>query len=1123
MNNIKKIDQMQTQQVAVLELFKLASKAETLQEKLTRLKDRNKSGKKIETEHSSLYSDLTEKWQSILAGSDADDRLSKRLDWSGWSKHDLRNALAEDATQIAEGSCKDLPEWALTINEISKAVKNEFNSHMPSQEYCEQGALPFALLINPVVVHAVNELRFQMQRSEADICRYLDKSASNDLAFWLQRNLSDHCQHVLFEMFAKHRPLINNLLLKMNEPADCALSFELYSSFIYKHGITGLTKVFDEYPVLARIIAVLVKNWIDFISEFIQRLEKDWDKLAALVGFDAEAEQIKHITCGLSDAHHNGRSVMALTLGNGTRFIYKPRDLSLDQQVREFSKWITKGTNCHLDLPEVLNGDGYGWMTYAARSSKQIPPQDNVYWKNAGALLGLFYFLNGTDGHSENIVTTDDCPVLVDSEAMFFSGHAINGEKPASINADTIRNWATKVQHTSLLPHWSAVGQYGQIGDNSAFGALFSHPLAPRSSRASKGGATEYWTNINSDQMKPAHWASKPADSNLNETSDMNSQLSVKSSGITSDIINAVADGFEEIYDRVLSNLEDARAQLELFNNLQTRFIHRPTRAYDLVYKDMMQPTSLVSGLEFGLRMETLLRISLEEDECPKNWMFFADAIKQMTALDIPYQYVSANDCKIYSAFTGAPLDTTWESGLDAAQHKINRLSQSDLNEQLQQIIASFEIRQASNSHKTRSPVIHENGGEVLNEGSDELILKGVLAIAEEIKSRAIEHEDGISWITPEHFSLTGHLTPEQASLDLFSGTCGTAIFLAAVDRHLNSSQYELLWTSALQPFKNLTQNSGHAAMLATKGFGISGGVGGMFYTLALLNQIAKGEQFNWISESAEILLNEITDELISKDSTYDLIGGTSAIILGLVALYHSTGNRKAILTAVSCAEHLLKNYEPIFNPLCEGGQPWLCGMSHGASGIALALGKLWQITGDERLKSATYQALDFEDRFYREETNNWRDLRKKTDSQMNSWCHGAVGIALARLGLIEAGLEDGDGRLEKDLKRAMAWSEKSFDTYVDHPCCGATGLYETMIEKSRVEKSIDPLQQAKRIALKAIVHPAQQQSLRLYHWEHDQLFEPGFFQGYAGIGYGLLRLLNPAQHPSVLTFNIQK
>ena len=68
-------------------------------------------------------------------------------------------------------------------------------------------------------------------------------------------------------------------------------------------------------------------------------------------------------------------------------------------------------------------------------------------------------------------------------------------------------------------------------------------------------------------------------------------------------------------------------------------------------------------------------------------------------------------------------------------------------------------------------------------------------------------------------------------------------------------------------------------------------------------------------------------------------------------------------------------------------------------AGIALALQRLFEATGEPRWANLANRALAYERALFSEPDDNWQDVRFDRDAHgFFAWCHGAPGIGLARL-----------------------------------------------------------------------------------------------------------------------------
>jgi len=124
--------------------------------------------------------------------------------------------------------------------------------------------------------------------------------------------------------------------------------------------------------------------------------------------------------------------------------------------------------------------------------------------------------------------------------------------------------------------------------------------------------------------------------------------------------------------------------------------------------------------------------------------------------------------------------------------------------------------------------------------------------------------------------------------------------------------------------------------------------------------------------------------------------------------------------------------------------------MSHGAAGFAYALKALFAATGRAEFLTAASECVAFENSSYDTERNNWPDLRGAADAAWPcQWCHGAVGIGLARLAMAKHGGVD-TNLLREDIRRALVGVERAWPNAVDTLCCGTMGTIEFLYEVGR-------------------------------------------------------------------------
>ena len=132
----------------------------------------------------------------------------------------------------------------------------------------------------------------------------------------------------------------------------------------------------------------------------------------------------------------------------------------------------------------------------------------------------------------------------------------------------------------------------------------------------------------------------------------------------------------------------------------------------------------------------------------------------------------------------------------------------------------------------------------------------------------------------------------------------------------------------------------------------------------------------------------------------------------------------------------------------------------------------------------------------------------------MVSWCHGAPGIGLARLGSLE--ILDTE-EIRQDAEVALQTTHKYGLQGVDHLCCGNFGQIEVLLVAAKTLGREELFKTAHLQASVVMALAEQKGAYKLFGNLPASVFSPSFFQGTAGIGYGLLRLAYPKILPSVL------
>lgn len=402
----------------------------------------------------------------------------------------------------------------------------------------------------------------------------------------------------------------------------------------------------------------------------------------------------------------------------------------------------------------------------------------------------------------------------------------------------------------------------------------------------------------------------------------------------------------------------------------------------------------------------------------------------------------------------------------------------------------------------------------------DSKILTVALDIAKHLIESAIWHEDRCTWIGAMPEEGPGglpRLTYRTCGPDLYAGTAGIGLFLAELAPWVHDERVPLTARAALR------HSLAHARTArAALGHGLYSGTVGLAYALARASRTLNDPQL--LKDAHEIADSIAIAHAKEAPVECDVMSGLAGSSIGLLSLARLLDRADLIEGALRCAEDILERAQSRDGGLCwpsatVAGAPALLGFSHGASGIAWALLEASRIVQDSRYKRAATQAFNYERQHYDARMRNWPDLRNTHPTQRSFaifWCHGAPGMALARLRAMELGAPE---ELQREAHAALATTAAFVRLSLgadrsDYSLChGLCGNAEVLREGARLLQAEDA-----GLAQSVAERGALEFAANIAAWPCGIPggSTPGLFLGLAGIGHFYLRLARPAT-PSML------
>ena len=392
--------------------------------------------------------------------------------------------------------------------------------------------------------------------------------------------------------------------------------------------------------------------------------------------------------------------------------------------------------------------------------------------------------------------------------------------------------------------------------------------------------------------------------------------------------------------------------------------------------------------------------------------------------------------------------------------------------------------------------------------GEEERLLEAARALGDGLVRDAVWWDGRCTWLgdAVEQDEGDWRVVHRTCGGDLYAGTSGVGVFLARLAEHTGDEGHRTAAVGAVR----------QALAGADGGLSLYAGATGIAWAAAEVGRATGADE---LVEHAAELTGRIAARAPAEVGADDLVGGRAGVALGLLDLDRQLGVPAARAAALDLGEQLVavaqRDASGLSWPLgAPPGEPGLCGLGHGASGIVHALLELRAAGGDAALGAAATSAAAYERAWLSPAQANWPDLRGldragvangTLPAYSSFWCHGAVGIGLARLRAweltgAERDLADAGIALQaatRDARALVASADPSL-------CHGIAGLAELFLYAGEVLDRPEHSAVGRRLA--ATIVDARE---RTGTWGSGVLGggeAPGLMVGLAGLGCVLLR-----------------
>lgn len=844
----------------------------------------------------------------------------------------------------------------------------------------------------------------------------------------------------------------------------------------------------NDYPVLQERLQDVAFQQAEVVAEFVERLCQDEADLRNLMTVSPGPLLPVRFQFSEGDLHNNGRAVIIVEFSREQRLVYKPRNLAIENAFYDLlSELNTEVEEVNFRLCRFICRENYGWAEYIDASPCQSVGECSTFYTKVGGLLAIVHLLGGFDLHNENIIAAGPDPVLIDLETLFhsFKNGSYQGRDDPYLQAveyPAVEALLSSVMTTLMLPQHSRDENVSGIGGKNSAGQVARRYNYERNSiDYIEIGQKQFFhrPQLNGDYVEPSAFSDE------------------------------IISGFDAVYRAFMSSPQRWASDDGALGKMQkapARIVLRDTQIYTSLIEQSYHPTLLQDP---SARWMHFLNLWAHAKEVPTTVPLVTQELQQMYQDDVPYFWHYPEDTKVYSTEGKCTAYQFDASGFACVLKRLFGLSEKDLR--IQKWIIAGAIERGIRGEKRRLPV-----GQPAPVTQQEL-QKALALTHAQIIDAAFENETMLDWLT---VTPTPSETLELSPLDitLYNGVAGMLMYFAWYVQYTGDTEAKRHRDKLICNLKTQLKTDWNNFELP----GAMNGLGGVAYIYGHLAVLIDDPAY---FDEGEEILQRALDLQRADPGFFDLIGGSAGLILVALSLYESSARPAFLEQAKQFCDVLFASVRTD-----EHGSYWagtdderpLTGLSHGYSGIALALASLNRYAPDPRLQDMVTHLLRREALDYVPSRKNWLDWRYVNLNQarddaahfQHHWCNGSAGIGLTRLRLCELGWK-GEEVIE-DI-RSAAISTYAGGLRLNHSLCHGDFGNLDFLEQAAKRLDDESLQQT----VNEILGESCRDIIggKIFGGASRRVTPPDLMTGLSGVAWGLMRQLSPDAIPDILRF----
>ncbi|WP_175475312.1 type 2 lanthipeptide synthetase LanM [Butyrivibrio sp. ob235] len=822
-------------------------------------------------------------------------------------------------------------------------------------------------------------------------------------------------------------------------------------------------EIYLKYPVLyirlKKVLCGIKKN----VIEIYTALRDCRDEIAYT--FDIDVSTLAGISFGGGDTHNGGRTVAVLTFEGGCRLVYKPRNMYPEKAFSRccelLNNWLR---DYELINPGLVVRENYGFQEFMKAHECKTEGEVHGYYHRIGRVMGLFYILDTTDIHAENIIPYGEYPIFIDLESLILAPRKREGEQKGSLAYNVNKKFEHSVFTSNLLP---CVFKGSTIDfDISGLGAYAGQKSGKLKCLKLIDAGTD---NIHYDEV-------------YYETEDMENAVRLNGKNVDySEYLADIEEGYEEAYEALMANKDYLIKILpELFRDGDYRQILKGTFVYARFMKAAIHPKYCVSRDKTRGLLELI---------SPTKTYLAESEIDQMINNDVPYFYTKYDDRSLYAEKGVVENDFFDQSIVDKITANLKSLCDDDKKRQLDFIHNAVKIKTGDvmkNSSVSPDKIVRDEKADLLSE------------IVLAIKRNALwdENEKVCSFVD---VNMGEQPYVEGMNYTLYDGT-GLILFLFAYALHTQKIEDIKFAKAALAGMEELAPLEKVAVSSS-----VFGGFFGYIYLYYNLYRLTQDKRYY---ESYKRAIERVYNYNVEAETGFDVISGVTGAIIVLTNIYKYEEDERLKI--------LIDKYTSFLIGKVSDQKGLWTGFSHGYAGFQYAFIKAFEVTKNMKYMKYAERMEQKEDSFFVDSENNWLDLRDDEKNCCTFWCHGAPGILLGRSYFMEKTLFiNRHGKSLDNIIRHLNLNDRSI--FNDSLCHGRVGNLDALYTIAMNTENEELLKKVKESFRE------EEEKIKQYGIVYGVPQIKGllsFMLGLSGIGYGLLRQ-RMSGLPSVLSLEV--